>query len=52
VEWFIGAGSRFRNNLRQDVGYDNTTQLSANGERTFKDKKFRLESGIRVGFQL
>ena len=50
-EWFIGAGIRFRNNLRQDVGYDGF-QLSANGERAFRDKKFRLEAGIRVGFQL
>lgn len=50
-EWFIGAGIRFRNNLRQDVGY-NEFQLAQNGEREFKDKKFRLEAGIRVGFQL
>jgi len=50
-EWFLGAGIRFRNNLRQDVGYDSSL-VSANGERTFKDKKFRLEVGIRVGFQL
>jgi hypothetical protein len=52
VEWFIGAGIRFRDNFRQDVGYQGTFQLSANGSRSFKDKKFRLESGIRVGFQL
>lgn len=50
-EWFIGGGIRFRNNLRQDVGYDGF-QASGNGEREFKDKKFRLEAGIRVGFQL
>jgi hypothetical protein len=51
LEWFIGAGIRFSKNLRQDVGYDYLFQ-SGNGERSFKDKKFRLETGIRVGFQL
>lgn len=51
LEWFLGAGVRFRNNLRQDVGF-NALQLSGNGERSFQDKKFRLEAGIRVGFQL
>lgn len=50
-EWFIGAGIRFRNNTRQDVGFDALT-FSGNGERTFNDKRFRMEAGIRVGFQL
>ncbi|MCC6279543.1 MAG: hypothetical protein IT262_03020 [Saprospiraceae bacterium] len=51
LEWFIGAGIRFSDNRRQDVGYD-FLFLAGNGERSFKDKKFRLETGIRVGFQL
>lgn len=50
-EWFIGAGIRFRNNTRQDIGFDAQT-LSGNAERNFKDKRFRMEAGIRVGFQL
>ncbi len=51
VDWFIGAGIRFRNNQRQDVGLDDFF-MAGNGERNFKDKKFRLEAGIRIGFQL
>jgi hypothetical protein len=51
LEWFIGGGIRLRNNTRQDVGY-NLATLSGNAERNFKDKRFRLEAGIRVGFQL
>lgn len=51
LEWFIGGGIRLRNNTRQDVGFSNTT-LSGNGERQFNDKRLRLETGIRVGFQL
>lgn len=51
VEWFIGAGIRFRNNLRQDVGYDEFF-VARNGEHQFKDRKLRLEAGVRVGFQL
>ena len=50
-EWFIGAGIRFRNNMRQDVGY-NEFFLAQNGVREYKDKKLRLEAGIRLGFQL
>ncbi len=50
-EWFIGAGIRFRDNLRQDVGYDDLF-MARNGERAYKDKKFRLEAGLRIGFQL
>jgi hypothetical protein len=42
---------RFRNSIRQDVGFD-FNQQALNGERRFKDKKFRLEAGFRVGFQL
>jgi hypothetical protein len=51
VEWFIGGGMRFRNSVRQDIGFD-FNQQALNGERRFKDRKFRLEAGIRVGFQL
>ena len=51
LEWFIGGGIRLRNNTRQDVGFDLSTG-SGNGERTFNDKRLRLEVGLRVGFQL
>lgn len=51
AEWFIGAGLRFSNNLRQDLGYDEFG-IVQNGERMFKEKKFRLEAGIRIGFRL
>ena len=51
IEWFLGGGIRLRNNTRQDIGY-NLATLSGNGERTFKDKRLRLEVGLRVGFQL
>ena len=50
-EWFIGGGVRLRNNTRQDVGFD-ANMLSGNGEQSFKDKRFRFEAGIRIGFQL
>ncbi|MBK9335324.1 MAG: hypothetical protein IPM98_01570 [Lewinellaceae bacterium] len=51
LEWFIGGGVRLRNNTRQDVGFD-FTMLSGNGEQSFKDKRFRFETGVRIGFQL
>ena len=51
MEWFIGAGVRLRNNTRQDIGYDGLNLLR-NGERNFKDKRFRFEAGIRIGLQL
>lgn len=51
TEYFLGLGLRFRNNTRQDLGFDAAGVLQ-NGERIFKDKRFRMEVGLRIGFQL
>jgi hypothetical protein len=49
-EWFVGAGVRLTNALRQDVGIDGNGGHQ-NADRRFKESKFRMELGIRVGIQ-
>jgi hypothetical protein len=51
TEYFIGLGVRFNKSTRQDIG---TTAFGnyQNGEKTFSQKLLRLETGIRLGFQL
>lgn len=51
LEYFLGVGARLNNSLRQDIGRDGQG-LYQNGERAYKERLFRAEIGIRVGFQL
>ncbi len=51
AEYFLGLGVRFRNQTRQDLGFDASNNIR-NGERTFKNTRLRIEAGLRFGFQL
>ncbi len=51
TEYFIGLGVRFNKSTRQDVGTGPFGNY-LNGEVSFKQNLLRLETGIRLGFQL